>query len=374
MRNSVVTLITIAAAISIFDSPLFAVIWLDDGQIHDIDYEIVDTVIVDQSYPENYTTVNLLEGGVIAYEYPPGGGILCACEDSIVNIFGGSIHHRIEANDRSQVYIFNGSIGFENPDIGGVIALDYSQVHIYDGSIYGMLYTEGYTQVYVSGGRIDRGLWLTNNSQVYISGGSIGLQLNTFDNSMVDISGGQIDDYLCLNQYSSSVITIHGSGFAVDGVPVSGELNSQTGDPFLEPVRHLTGTLKNSELIDNDFYICDIDAKIVLVDESMVLEAVFDIITDPINSKTKSITCYIWPPEGYDVTQIDLNSIRLDGVTSATSTSVRSRQQMVVAKFPTSALSMEPGTLLLTISGELTDETEFEGSDSVTVIQRGKYK
>lgn len=98
-----------------------------------------------------------------------------------------------------------------------------------------------------------------------------------------------------------------------------------------------------------------------------------DVSQDTISTRAKSITCYIWPPEGYDVTQIDASSIMLsDGIIDIPPdrVSVR-RNQMLVVKFSTSELSLEPRELELTVSGDLTDGTTFEDSDSVTVVQKG---
>lgn len=84
------------------------------------------------------------------------------------------------------------------------------------------------------------------------------------------MSGGTF--FAELASANSAVITVHGSDFAVDGEPVGyGELRSVLGGyPYDDPVRHLTGTLANGELIDNDFYIGN-DARIVLVPEPATL-------------------------------------------------------------------------------------------------------
>jgi hypothetical protein len=96
-----------------------------------------------------------------------------------------------------------------------------------------------------------------------------------------------------------------------------------------------------------------------------------DIVPDTISTKTKSITCDIWPPNGYDVTQIDQGSLFLNGQIQPLRISVREHQQMLVVKFPTFGLSLEPGSLELTVSGNLTDGTPFSDSDSVTIVQKG---
>jgi hypothetical protein len=105
------------------------------------------------------------------------------------------------------------------------------------------------------------------------------------------------------------------------------------------------------------------------------LDVFLDVITDPITSKTKWITCHIRPPDGVDVTEINLGTILLEGV-SPVRTSVRLRQQMVVARFSASELALVPSTelVLLTVTGELTDSIPFEGSDYVTVGERSKKK
>jgi len=100
--------------------------------------------------------------------------------------------------------------------------------------------------------------------------------------------------------------------------------------------------------------------------------AAIDIVPDTISTRTKSNTCHIWPPDGYDVTEIKTDSIWLNEIIQPVRISVRRKQQMLVVKFPTSGLSpLELGKLELTVIGELNDETPFEGTDSVEVVQKG---
>jgi hypothetical protein len=101
-----------------------------------------------------------------------------------------------------------------------------------------------------------------------------------------------------------------------------------------------------------------------------------NVVADTITPKTKWITCHIWPPEGYDVADIKLDSIRLNAEIPSTRTSVRRKQQMLVVKFSTAALNLEasPELLALTVSGEMTDGTPFVQSDYVTVIEKGRKK
>jgi hypothetical protein len=102
--------------------------------------------------------------------------------------------------------------------------------------------------------------------------------------------------------------------------------------------------------------------------------AIVDIV-DTITPKTKWITCYLWP-EGYDLAEIDLDSIRLGGGISAVSASIRKKQQMLVVRFSGSELNLAPSPqpYLLTVNGQLIDGTTFAGSDYVTVMQKGQGK
>ena len=200
-----------------------------DGLTHNIDYAIADSVWVDFQSPSMFTTVNLLGGGSTPN--------LRGYEQSRINVRGGSTG--LHSLDSSHVYISGGEILY-------LISQDSSYVDISGGSI-GELYS-----------------W--DSSQVNITGGSIYKYLCSFSSSQVDIFGGSIKGPLYLDV--RSFINIYGSNFAVDGKPFGyGEITSILGgSPWDEPLRHLTGTLLNGELIDNDFRI-GYDARIVLIPE-----------------------------------------------------------------------------------------------------------
>ena len=118
--------------------------------------------------------------------------------------------------------------------------------------------------VNILGGSIGGYLTAFDRSQVGISGGSIGSNLLLFDHSQVDFSGGSVGNDLILDD--DGILTIHGSDFAVNGVPFGQfEFTSIYGSyARYEPYRHLTGTLASGELIGNDFRIGH-DAKIILI-------------------------------------------------------------------------------------------------------------
>lgn len=203
MRSKSVMIWVMVAALSLASSQVLAVVEFKDGLIHDIDYEISDTVWVDYEAPGMQTTVNLIDGGKM-FSYLKG------FEDSKINIFGGLI-------------------------IGFLMAEERCQVDISGGSISNDVYAYG-SRLTVSGGWIGA-LWVAFSSQVHIS-------------------GGWIEGNLVLSD--QSIVTINGSNFAVNGRSVGyGELTSILG------VRHLTGTLTCGGPIDINFYINN-DAKILL--------------------------------------------------------------------------------------------------------------
>jgi hypothetical protein len=80
-------------------------------------------------------------------------------------------------------------------------------------------------------------------------------------------------------------------------------------------------------------------------------------------SKGKWIACYIWLPEDCDVAAIDTNSVLLEDEIEPESLKTDEDQQVAIAKFNRSAVQaiLAPGEAELTVGGELTDGTVFEG-------------
>jgi len=93
-------------------------------------------------------------------------------------------------------------------------------------------------------------------------------------------------------------------------------------------------------------------------------------------SEGKWITCYISLPEDYNVADIDPNSVLLEDEIQAESFRVDEQQQVAIVRFSRSEVQniLEPGEVELTVSGELTDGTRFEGNDIIRVIDKGDKK
>jgi hypothetical protein len=106
------------------------------------------------------------------------------------------------------------------------------------------------------------------------------------------------------------------------------------------------------------------------------IEAGIDIDPNTLNltSKGKWISCYIWLPEGYDVADVNSYSVFLEDEIGAEWIWVDEEEQVVMAKFSRQDLCRmlaelgELGDVELTVSGELTDGTIFEGTDTIRII------
>jgi hypothetical protein len=115
------------------------------------------------------------------------------------------------------------------------------------------------------------------------------------------------------------------------------------------------------------------------------IEAMVDIDPDTLNlnSKGKWITCYIELPEGYDVDDIDVSTIKLNDQVPAEShpTGIGDEDDDgvpdLMVKFDREAVQeiLQAGDEVeITVTGELEDETPFEGSDTIRVIDKGGKK
>ena len=334
----------------------------NDGGKHIIDYWTTASVRVDWQTPQAGTQVDVVFGGSVEF--------LKAYNDSLVNISGGSTRSRLETWDNSQATVSGGSVF-------GVVTARSS------------LFT-------MSDGTIERYMSCNENSQVVISGGSIGSVssdwLAVHDNSQLLIIGGTID--VTLWAYDNGQITVFGSAFAIDGIPV--DYGQYSG-------RYrwckLTGTLINGEPLDCYFSIYD-DASIILAPEPAI-EVYVDIkptsCPNPLNVKSKGVLpVAILGSEDFDVNTIDIASVRLDGVAP-----VRSSYEDVAApladsdececttegpdgyldltlKFKTQEIVEAIGevnhgdVLPMMLTGVLSDETPIEGADCIVI--RGKHK
>ena len=126
--------------------------------------------------------------------------------------------------------------------------------------------------------------------------------------------------------------------------------------------------------------------KIPLAPGSTVLVANIDIDPETLNLKSKGnwITCYIEFPEGYDVNEIDISTVILSIGSAPPIAAALSPTEVgdydsddipdLMVKFDRGAVQavVTPGSVEMTVTGSLTDGTQFQGTDTVLVIDKGK--
>ena len=109
---------------------------------------------------------------------------------------------------------------------------------------------------------------------------------------------------------------------------------------------------------------------------SDTIAATIDIDPNTLNLKSRGkwVTGYIELPAGYDVEDIDVGSVLLEDAMGAQRSDVQGSTLMV--KFRREDLieylDGATGEVTLTVTGDLTDGTSFEGSDTIRVKSKGK--
>ena len=102
-------------------------------------------------------------------------------------------------------------------------------------------------------------------------------------------------------------------------------------------------------------------------------EGMADVYKDTINLKEEyeCLTCYIWLPEEYDVTDIDPDTILLNSRIKAACFEFKTDLQLLIVKFPWSEVEelLEPGEFEFACEGQLFNGTIFDCNDTITVVE-----
>jgi hypothetical protein len=226
-----------------------AVVYMNDGLVHNINLRAPDAVWVDYATPNTQTTVNVLSGG--------NATELDGFNRSQLNVAGGLVQN-LYSYDSANVNILSGTVPY-------LVAYNNSNVTISSGEVYN-LYSRDESQGLINGGAISR--WMINgNSHFTMAGGSL-MTLFLYGNSQITTTGGS---FLTYNQdfsriFENATWIIRGSNFAIDGQAVDfGEIRSLLGgscgnEPYS---RVLTGVFENGDQFTNRFRIGD-SASIIL--------------------------------------------------------------------------------------------------------------
>lgn len=197
-------------------------------------------------------------------------------DTAVITLSGGSVRG-VTAEDSSSVILAGGTVTGDSYVGAIVLARDFSSVVLNDGSISGISMRD-FSNIVMSGGEVSGRLSVNHSSRadisggtidslhlssdspasitggvissleivggapVSITGGTIGLLAN-YD-ATATLEGGTVSEMHVFSDYST--LSIRGSGFAVDGIPVPyGDLTPLTGT--------LTGTLASGDAISSAF-------------------------------------------------------------------------------------------------------------------------
>jgi len=197
-------------------------------------------------------TITVSDGGAVR-------GLLDAHDSAKVSISGGKVY-AVQMGDTSTFTLSSGSAGYleswgyaSSTITGGRLHNLYpggaSTVTISEGEV-GELRAYSGSITTMTGGSVAH-IFAYDASTTTVTGGSIEVNVETRGSSTVEIIGGMVHQhagFTSLRAKDSSIITIVGSNFQVDGAPVPyGDLLPLTG-------RHLTGVLALGGHIDRDFF------------------------------------------------------------------------------------------------------------------------
>lgn len=215
-RKNIHFILLIALMLSMFCVSLSTAGITLSGGHHEIDYEVNDWVLTEDSAEGEFTTLDVLSGAVMEH----------------------------------------------------LIASENSQVDFYDGSVEGWIYSRDNSVVNIYGGTITTQIAVYKNGSINMTGGEIG-KLWTHDNGKIDLAGGIVNGWMSILQNSN--LTIYGSDFKIDNISVGyGDILSVYGGRSGESERILTGTLANGDPLNTAFYIYE-SASISLVPEPATL-------------------------------------------------------------------------------------------------------
>jgi hypothetical protein len=146
-----------------------------------------------------------------------------------------------------------------------------------------------------------------------------------------------------------------------------------TGDPNYVPEPNETDLDGRPRVLDGDNDGIDV-VDMGAYEYRFTISAEARILPQTINlaSKGKSITCYIWLPDEYDVTDIEPNSVFFENEIRPEQFSVDGHKQVATAKFNREDVqaALEVGDVELTITCQLTDGTSFEATDTIKVTDK----
>ena len=131
--------------------------------------------------------------------------------------------------------------------------------------------------------------------------------------------------------------------------------------------------MKTAPMVTIVLLVVCLTGPLALAADPNTIPATIDIDPNTLNLKSRGnwVTCHIWLPLEYDVSDIDPASILLEGAIQAEWKWFKVEDQSVMVKFSRSQLQdrLHPAeSVELTVTGQLADGTPFEGTHIIRVI------
>ena len=304
--------------------------------------------------------VDFSDGGTHNIDYAIDEGVTVSNGTTVNFVTGASVNGRVTV-DNSTVNISDGTFAQDEYGYSGVAAVLSSVVTI-------------------SGGAFDGEVNAESGAIVNVYGGSFSAKLRPYGGGTINVYGAKS---LAGLKTSAGVINIYGHDFVVAGtsIPNSSLPVTYTDSDY---AWSLTGMFQDGSLLDTFIHSGEYGPITLYLPEPAVAGTTIDI--DPstlnLNSNGKWITCYIELPEGYDVRDIRVSTVKLNGTVSAEPkpTSIGDYDDDGIAdlmvKFDRAAVAtlLTPGEVTVTVAGELADGTAFQGTDMIQVIGKGGKK
>jgi hypothetical protein len=240
----------------------------------------------------------------------------------------------------------------------------------------------------------------TDGGGIYVDDGDVTLKNSIVSNNSGGDFGGASITSLGYNLDSDGTGVLSGPGDFSNTDPLLGPLTDNggptfthallagspaidTGDPTDFPHTDQRGINRPVDGDGDGTATCDIGAYEYEPAVEPAIEATIDFNPNTLNLKSKGkwVTVYIELEAGYDINDMDISTILLNDTVSA-----ELKPKAVgdydsdgvpdlMVKFDRSDVQdvLEPGDgVEVTVSGELTDGTTFEGTDTIRVIDKGK--
>jgi len=240
----------------------------------------------------------------------------------------------------------------------------------------GVWWVDGYIEIN-EGDVYDGELFIIDHGSVDMFGGIVG-KLETWDWSTANIFGGEID---WLWTDDNTVVNIYGGSLNILASRPDSRVYLYAYDVTYHPDGGLYNQpwLEGKYISDNNpfsfsFYGDSDYPQLTIVPEPLVAEIDIKPTTLNLASTGRWITCHIWLPEDYNITDVNTATVYLEHRVQPEWIWFNEKQNVVMTKFNHSEIQniLEPGEVELTVSGHFLDGTYFLGTDTIKVINKGR--